>query len=564
MSRDFNEEKQNKRIEELHLREAEELAQVLANNYQLQYADLTTTSINTDALRLIPEEEARAAGVAAFKVAGKKLSLAIRTPRNEKVAGIVKDLEGKNLTVIQYIVSETSLEKAWERYTEVRMTEKTEAGLIEISEERIASFLDSLKNLNDIKTKIDEESASLLKEGGISGILEVILAGSLSIKASDIHFEPQEEVVRLRYRIDGVLQDVSDIHHKTYNQILSRIKLVSGLKLNVKLGAQDGRFSIKAMGLEIEIRTSIIPGGYGESIVMRVLNPEAISVEFESLGIEPHLFSIFDKEIRKPNGLVLLTGPTGSGKTTTLYAFLRSVNKPEIKIITIEDPIEYHLKGINQTQVNEKAGYTFLSGLRSALRQDPDIIMVGEIRDPDTARIAINSALTGHLVFSTLHTNNSYGAIPRLIDLGINPKIISSALTLSIAQRLVRKLCPECKKEDIPNEKEKDLLVKVSASIKKKRTDITLPAPEKIWRPVGCHACNNTGYRGRLGIFEALVMDEAIGEATIQNPNEKEMRIASIPQGILDMRQDGVVKILTGVTSIEEVGRVVDLNEEVI
>lgn len=564
MTGGFNEEKQQKKIDELHLKEAEQLAQVLANNYQLQYADLTTTSINTDALRLIPETEAREAGVATFKLTGKKVSLAMRTPRNEKVAGIIKELERKNLTVNQYIVSETSLERAWERYAEVKVTEKTEAGLIEISEERISSFLESLKNLSDIQKKIEEESATLLQEGGISGLLEVILSGSLAIKASDIHFEPQEESVRLRYRIDGVLQDVSDLHPKTYNQILSRIKLVSGLKLNIKQGAQDGRFSIKAMGLEIEIRTSIIPGGYGESIVMRVLNPKAISVEFESLGIEPHLFSIFDREIRKPNGLVLLTGPTGSGKTTTLYAFLRSVNKPEIKIITIEDPIEYHLKGINQTQVNEKAGYTFLSGLRSALRQDPDIIMVGEIRDSDTARIAINSALTGHMVFSTLHTNNSYGAIPRLIDLGINPKIISSALTLSIAQRLVRKLCPECKKVDQPTEKEKDLLLRISQSIKKKRTDITLPEVKEVWRPVGCEACNNTGYRGRLGIFEAIAMDDAIAETTIQNPNEREIKIASTPQGILDMRQDGIVKVLNGVTSMEEVGRVVDLDEEII
>lgn len=256
---------------------------------------------------------------------------------------------------------------------------------------------------------------------------------------------------------------------------------MSGLKLNIKQSAQDGRFSIKAGDLEIEIRTSVIPGAYGESIVLRVLNPKSIALSFEQLGVSDELFRIFDREIHKPNGLILLTGPTGSGKTTTLYAFLKRVNSPENKIITIEDPIEYHLKGISQTQVSKEKGYTFLSGLRSALRQDPDIIMVGEIRDTETAKIAINSALTGHLVFSTLHTNNSAGAIPRLIDLEINPKVMSSSLTLSIAQRLARKLCPYCKQADDPSSFERNLIEQVIVSIKKKKPEMELPKLEKVY-----------------------------------------------------------------------------------
>lgn len=564
MSGNFNEEKQDRKIEELHLKEAEELAQVLSNRYGLPYVDLSKVSINTDALRLIPEELAVPAKLAAFKVTGKNLFIATSSPQNPKAAAILKDLENKNFHIQQYLASENSLKRAWDRYDEVRMTEKTEAGMIEISNDRIAKVLAEIKTLNDVRNRINDESSIINQEGGISTLVEVILSGALAIDASDIHFEPQETAVRLRYRLDGVLQDVADLTHKTYMQILSRIKLVSGLKLNIKQSAQDGRFSIKAKNLEIEIRTSIIPGSYGESIVLRVLNPETIAVEFNELGIEDNLLAIFDREIRKPNGLILLTGPTGSGKTTTLYAFLRTVNSPEDKIITIEDPIEYHLEGINQTQVNRQADYTFLSGLRSALRQDPDIIMVGEIRDSETAKIAINSALTGHLVFSTLHTNNSAGSIPRLIDLGVNSKIISSALTLSIAQRLVRKLCTTCKKPIELSPEQQKLIEQIKESIREKRPDLEIPAENQVWQPIGCPACNNTGYKGRIGIFEAIIMDEAIAGIIVGNPNERDIRQAAKSQGILDMRQDGILKVLKGITSIEEVGRVVDLNEEVI
>ena len=297
---------------------------------------------------------------------------------------------------------------------------------------------------------------------------------------------------------------------------------------------------------------------------MRVLNPKNIEVTFEKLGITSDLMEIFDREINKPNGLILLTGPTGSGKTTTLYSFLQRINSPESKIITIEDPIEYHLKGINQTQVNRQKGYTFLSGLRSALRQDPDIMMVGEIRDSETAKIAINSALTGHLVFSTLHTNNSAGTIPRLIDLGVNSKIISSALTLSIAQRLIRKLCSNCRKEIAIPESEKELIIKVLESIKKKKVDFVVPSVDKTYEAVGCPECNDTGYSGRLGLFEAIYMDNSIATVTTTNPNEKDIRIAAIPQGILDMRQDGILKVVEGTTSFRELSRVIDLYEEII
>ena len=291
-------------------------------------------------------------------------------------------------------------------------------------------------------------------------MLEIILAGALSADASDIHIEPQEKQVRLRFRLDGVLHDILLFDYKIYNLILSRIKLVSGLKLNIHNQAQDGRFSIKINEGATEVRTSVIPEAYGESIVLRILNPKSISISFDALGIDKDLMNILEKELKKPNGMILTTGPTGSGKTTTLYAFLRKIYTPETKIITLEDPVEYHLPNIVQTQVEESIGYSFSAGLRSVLRQDPDIIMVGEIRDLETAKTAINSALTGHLVLSTLHTNNAAGTIPRLVDLGVNPASIAPAVNISMAQRLVRKLCGKCKEKQPASESE-------SATIKK-------------------------------------------------------------------------------------------------
>ena len=311
----------------------------------------------------------------------------------------------------------------------------------------------------------------------------------------------------------------------------------------------------------------MIPGSYGESMVMRILDPKSIQISFEELGVEPYLLSIIEKEIAKPNGLILVTGPTGSGKTTTLYAFLQKIYSPDIKMITIEDPVEYRLKGVTQTQVNFKRGYNFSEGLRSILRQDPDVIMVGEIRDGETAEITVQSALTGHMVFSTLHTNNAAGVVPRLIDLGVNPKIMVSALSVSMAQRLVRKLCKLCKKENSPTEAENKIIETVLDGIKEEGKDLSRhnvsgKAPFKIFSAVGCEACNMTGYKGRIGIFEAIKTDEEMERIIPQNPSEREIKKVARMQGILSMRQDGVIKILNGITSLEEVQSVVDLIEE--
>jgi type II secretory ATPase GspE/PulE/Tfp pilus assembly ATPase PilB-like protein len=334
----------------------------------------------------------------------------------------------------------------------------------------------------------------------------------------------------------------------------------------VRDNAQDGRFSITIGDTEIEIRTSLMPGAYGESIVLRVLNPDNINVPFEGLGIEPRLFSILQHAISKPNGIILNTGPTGSGKTTTLYAILQKVHNEDNKILTIEDPIEYHIQGITQTQVEEAKGYTFLNGLRAALRQDPDIIMVGEIRDGDTAKVAINSALTGHLVLSTLHTNSAAGAIPRLLELGVNPKVLSSALSVALAQRLVRKVCSNCKTPYTPIAPEVAIIQNTLETMIANGKGESIPEGFDInnfvlYRGGGCEKCNK-GYKGRLGIYEAVIMDEYLERALGgEYPSEREIKEAVLPQKVLTLKEDAVIKVLKGITTLEEVGKSVDLYE---
>ena len=361
--------------------------------------------------------------------------------------------------------------------------------------------------------------------------------------------------MRLRYRLDGVLTDVLSFDIETYGFLLSRIKLLSGLKLNIHNAAQDGRFSVSIEESDTEIRTSVLPGAYGESMVMRILDPSSIAVPLEELGIPENLQKILEHEISKPNGMILITGPTGSGKTTTLYAFLRKIHNPEVKIITIENPIEYHLPGIVQTQT-EGEKYTFASGLRSALRQDPDVIMVGEIRDKEVASTAVNAALTGHLVFSTLHTNNAAGTFPRLIDLDINPKIIGSAINIAMAQRLVRKLKDDYKKEVTLEGKDKETIDRILNSIHDKSL-----IPKNTSTIFEATEDTPSAYRGRIGLFEAILVDEEIEKLVTENPSEREITRAAKKQGILTMAQDGVIKALQGVTSLSELRRVIDLEE---
>jgi len=389
----------------------------------------------------------------------------------------------------------------------------------------------------------------------ISDLLGLILTGSIHLFASDIHLEPQEESVRLRIRLDGMLQDVFSFRVETYHLLLSRIKLLAGLKLNIHDRAQDGSFSVALPQLEIEIRTSVLPADYGESIVMRILNPQSLK-NIEELGLRKDLLELFKNEIQKPNGMIIVTGPTGSGKTTTLYAFLRFLQKPEIKIITIEDPIEYRFEGISQTEVHPEKGYDFANGLRSIVRQDPDVILVGEIRDKETAEIALQAALTGHLVFSTLHTNDAPGAIPRLASLGANPINIAPAINMVIAQRLVRKICPKCALPRKISPEEFQMLKSEFSNLPK---DIKIPKISQdleVMEAKGCKYCNFTGYKGRVGIFEAFLVDSEMEDLILKKPSVSEMRKLAEKRGMVSMYKDGLIKVIEKITTIEEVKRV--------
>ena len=501
--------------------EAEDLAKLLSQKYNLPYLDLSRMTIEIDALKILPEEEARGGKLAVFQKVGQRLQVAIESPNPEITQRILRSLQEKGYKINTFMVSEESLARAWKRYSEVPEYEETLRGVIDVSSEKLDEFLKQTSTIEELK-ELFVTSATTQKNRKISEVLEIILAGALSSDASDIHIEPQEKQVRLRFRLDGVLHDILLFDYKIYNLILSRIKLVSGLKLNVRNQAQDGRFSIKMGEEEISVRTSVIPEAYGESIVLRILNPKSIAITFEELGIDKKLMDILEKELSKPNGMILTTGPTGSGKTTTLYAFLRKIYTPETKIITLEDPVEYHLPNIVQTQVEEAIGYSFSAGLRSILRQDPDIIMVGEIRDLETAKTAINSALTGHLVLSTLHTNNAAGTIPRLIDLGVNPTSIAPAVNISMAQRLIRKLCDKCKEKQPASEMEVAVIKKVIDTFPENKER---PATQEIfiWRAKGCQFCNNLGYKGRIGVYEAILIDDEIEPLILLNPTETEI-----------------------------------------
>ena len=553
----FDEDKQNRRIADLKKKEEEDLVQILSAKYGIEYINLTALPINGDALKLIDENKAIESKVAAFEIIDKKVRLAIRFPDNQNTLSIINDLKTRGFEAELYITSTQSLEKAWKIYKDLSFASESKGGSLDISNEEIASLVDKVKNIETIKSVLNETIDSK-KTYRVTRIIETITAGALALDASDIHIEPEEKFIRLRYRLDGVLSEITSLGQDTFALMLSRIKLISGLKLNIHDNSQDGRFSIRLPMGDIEVRVSILPGPYGESVVMRLLNPKSINVPLEELGIPKKLLSVLQEEINRPDGMILTTGPTGSGKTTTLYAFLKKIYNPEVKIITIEDPIEYHLQGIVQSQVNDR-GYNFAEGLRAAVRQDPDIIMVGEIRDNETASMAIDSALTGHLVFSTLHTNDAAGTFPRLIDLGVNPKVLTSAIRITMAQRLVRKLCVFCKKE-----------ITLDGSIKKDIED-TLSSIEdkseipqnvdKMWVSVGCEKCHNTGYKGRIGIYEAIRTNGVIETAIENNPSEREIWNATKGQGILTMKQDGVLKVLSGTTSFEELQRVISIKD---
>ncbi len=545
-SKDIEEKlKKERRIEE------EKDAKRRAETLGLKYLDLISVRVPTEikAMELVPEAEAKKALLVPLQLVRKKLVLAVFDPNFSAAKDIISELR-KKYEVEIVITSHAGLEHGWSYYQYIHPEATDISGGVDINEEHLKGLQEKMKTLSDVGNELEKAKGALTSQ-----ILETILAGAQALKASDIHLEPTQKTGTLRFRIDGLLHTASDaIAEATYHSVVMRVKLLSNLKLNIHDQAQDGRFTIHFNDRDIEIRTSIIPSEWGETIVMRLLDPLALKVNLEELGWRADDLAIVKEQIKEPNGLILNTGPTGSGKTTTLYAFLKYVWKPEIKVITVEDPIEYHLDGISQTQVDPQAGYTFASGLRSILRQDPNVILVGEIRDSETADIAMNASLTGHIVFSTLHTNDAVGAVPRLLDLGAKPQILGPALSLVIAQRLARILCPHCKKEKKTDAKTK----KAIEGFLKQLPSRVNTAPYQTfttYEAKGCTECGNLGYRGRTSIFELFVVTPAIEEAIYKNPTELLLKQLARDQQMTTMQEDGILKVLTGVTSFDEVTR---------
>ena len=544
----FNDSKANAKLSELRHREEESLVSALAPKYGYEYIDLSDVAIDTDALFTITEEESRHAEVAIFGQGNGSLLVAMRNPNHPEVPPLFDRLKATGRTLTVFMASFASLEHAWERYHDTKKTTAETKGVLDLDVNTIKGYATEIKTYLDVSAKM----ATIAKQATTNTItktLELFFGGAIALHASDIHIEPSQESARIRYRLDGVLADVCDIDRPLYEHVISRLKLLSGVKLNVHKSAQDGRMTLDLSEREIEVRASIIPGGYGESIVMRLLDPSASNFRFELLGLNTRLHDVMLEELARPNGAIITTGPTGSGKTTALYAFLQAIHSPQIKIITLEDPIEYKVPGIVQTQITET--YSFASGLRAILRQDPDAIMVGEIRDHEVAETAIHAALTGHLVFSTLHTNSAVGGFARLVDLGIDPKMISSAFNIILGQRLVRKLCEHCKVVRQTTVEEQGLIHKIMEQSVAIDTLFTAP---------GCEECSFTGFKGRIGVFEAIRVDDAVEQAVLTDPRESVILEAAKPQRIPSMQQDGIMKMLAGITSLDEVSRVLDLH----
>jgi type II secretory ATPase GspE/PulE/Tfp pilus assembly ATPase PilB-like protein len=491
--------------------EEEKYTQAKAKKIGLQYVNLVGYPIIYDVLKIISSEDSRKHNAVSYLKTGSVIKVATTNPINEDLKQYINKIsQDQGIRVVLVLCSPTSLRYSQTLYT-TQLKKQKISSKVEVGSKQQDDFTSKIQNLSDLKDKISQVPAT--------EVIELIFAGAVKSEASDVHLEPEENSLRIRYRIDGVLQDVIKLPKEVEKIINSRVKYLSKLKLDIKNKPQDGRFDISTAGMAIDIRVSILPSAYGETIVMRLLPKDKKFITLEELGFRPEYIEIIKKQIAKPNGIVFNTGPTGSGKTTTNYAILSKINNPQVKIVTLEDPIEYKIEGIDQSQVQEDRGYTFATGLRSILRQDPDIIMVGEVRDEETATISMQAAMTGHLVLTTLHTNSASGAIPRLLDMGVKPYLLGGSINLIIAQRLIRKIHQACTGK-------------------------------------GCIECNNTGYKGRIAIAELLVPNKKIEDLIVRHGSLADFENQAIESGMMTIYEDGMDKVKQGLTTKEEVLRV--------
>jgi type IV pilus assembly protein PilB len=513
---------------------------------RIPFVDLENIGFSPEALALVPQSVAEKYHLVPYRMDAKEKTIYVAMA-NPLDIETVEFLEKKtNLKV------ETGM--AVEKQIDAFIREKYEREQGITSE--VSRALDEQK-VEEMKTE-SENLKAVSAEAPIAKIVNTILDYAVRSRASDVHIEPLEENVRVRYRVDGILQEKYILPRNVLDAVVSRIKILANLKIDEKRIPQDGRFNITVEGNEVDLRISTLPVSYGEKVVMRLLRKASKVPSLPDLGLRGLALKNLIEAIERPHGIIIVVGPTGSGKTTTLYSVLDKVATSRVNVVTIEDPVEYQMKGVNQVQVNVQAGLTFASALRSFLRQDPNIMMVGEIRDTETAELAVNAALTGHLVFSTLHTNDASGAAPRMMDMGVEPFLLISALTCVVAQRVLRKICPNCRQDmEIPADKEaeiKSTLGPIYQMIedrwKKEGKKITMP---KI---VGCDKCNNTGYLGRIAIYEVMPITERISKLVVEKASALDIQKQAIAEGMLTMKQDGYVKVLEGVTSIDEVLRV--------
>jgi type IV pilus assembly protein PilB len=526
----------------------EEIAQARAGFLNLPYVDLHKIKFSHALLDLIPEESRNFYNMVPFEKTAQDLKVAITDPTNLQALEALEFLAQKqNFQIHIYLASESSLDVAAGR--KQNLTSAVGEALKDIEQK------EGVERILTTASK-PAQREQLIEDAPIRKIVDVILTNAVEANASDIHIEPSDNDVRVRYRIDGILHTSLRLPKNVLSAIISRIKILSNLKIDEQRLPQDGRFHIDVDGSEIDLRVSTLPIMGGEKVVMRILDKSGSVPTLDQLGLRGTALNWVQENIKKSHGVFLITGPTGSGKSTTLYSILSILNTTSVNIVTLEDPVEYFIQGVNQSQINPDIGLTFASGLRSILRQDPNIIMVGEIRDEETAELAVHAALTGHLVFSTLHTNNSVGAIPRLANMKIEPFLLSASVNMIMAQRLIRKLCEHCKKP-----------IEITALIREEIDKDLTGIPKdyivgfdlknwKIFKAEGCEQCGHTGYKGRLGIFEVLPMLPELQEMAFKEVPAHKIYEAGLKLGMINMKQDGIIKVLRGESTLDEIARV--------
>jgi len=536
--------------------DGEEISKAIAQVSGLEYQSLKNVKIKGDVLSIIPEDLAKNYKVAIFDKKDKVLHVVLDDPSNLKAQEAIDYVaREKDFKVKYFITSKKSLSDILTQYSGLK-SEVSEA--LDVAKDKMKV---SEKEKEKAKKKGEEEDMSqIVKSAPVAKMVSVILKHAVDGRASDIHIEPFSDSSRVRYRIDGVLHTSLVLPKYIHSALVSRIKVLANLKIDETRIPQDGRIRLKISGNNVDFRISTLPLHEHEKVVMRILDTSSGAMELKQLGFEGHNFDVIQQVIKKPHGLFLVTGPTGSGKSTTLYSVLNIINKEGVNIVTLEDPVEYYLTGVNQSQVRPEVGLTFATGLRSILRQDPDIIMVGEIRDNETAELAIHASLTGHKVLSTLHTNDAFGAIPRLLDMKVEPFLIASTLNVVVAQRLVRKICDECKQEiKLPMKTVQQVIEEVkkipSASMPEELPRKLDSKRVKFYTGKGCPQCNNTGYAGRIGIAETLAMTDNLKDLVVANKLGREVREEGRNQGMITLQQDGIIKAMRGVTTIEEIMR---------